>query len=229
MGDARTDINSVQVAVRIQAHPSRAHLWPNLIESLAPLPVEVSVHSSEPPSPWLGYKQALSDLPDCTHLLLLQEDVLICRNLPLAVEKIAEAKPDNPVCLFLSWLPNHIVKDARQALLHGQRYIVARPAKFCPVVAVLWPVTAVERFLSWAEAAKLPGHPGHVRSDDAVLAEWIRRMHETVWIALPSLVEHPDTVPSVKGRNNAAWGRDKGRRALQWVGPERDPLELDWS
>jgi hypothetical protein len=218
------------VCARIQAHPSRSHLWPSLIESLAPLPVELSIHESDPPSPWDGYRQALADPPDCTHLLLVQEDVVVCRNFPLAVKCIAEAKPDEPVCLFLSWLPTPIVRDARQALKQGQRYIAARPSsKFCPVVAVLWPAAAIERFLIWAEAAKLPGHPGHVRSDDAVLGEWIRRKRETVWIALPSLVEHPDNVPSVKGRNNAAWGKDKGRRALQWIGPEADPLELDWS
>lgn len=218
-----------RVAARIQAHPSRSHLWPPLIKALEPLPVEVSVHSSDPPSPWDGYRQALTDPPDCTHLLLLQEDVAVCRNFPLAVERIAEAKPDNPVCLFLSWLPNPIVRDARIAIKRNERYIVARAAKFCPVVAVLWPAAAIERFLSWAETAKLPGHPGNVRSDDAVLGEWIRRARETVWICLPSLVQHPDMVPSVKGRQNASWGKDRGRTALQWIGPDRDPLEFDWS
>lgn len=187
------------------------------------------MHSSDPPSPWDGYKQALTDPPDCTHLLLLQEDVVVSRNFPLAVEKIAEAKPAEPVCLFLSWLPNQIVREARQALLRNQRYIAARPAKFCPVVAVLWPVAAIERFLEWSETARLPGHPGNVRSDDAVLGEWIRRKREVVWVALPSLVQHPDLVPSVKGRQNANWGKDRGRVALNWIGPDADPLELDWS
>ena len=187
------------------------------------------MHSSDPPSPWAGYQQALTNPPDCTHLLVLQEDVIVCRNFPLAVEKIAEAKPDDPVCLFVSWLPRQIAIEARYALKNDQRYIKARVAKFCPVVAVLWPLTAAERFLSWAETAKLPGHPGQVRSDDAVLGDWIRRKQETVWVTCPSLVEHPDRVPSVKGRQNAMWGRDRGRVALQWIGSERDPLDLDWS
>jgi len=189
----------------------------------------VSVHSSEPPSPWAGYKQALTDPPNCTHLLVLQEDVQVCRNLPLAVERIADAKPDNPVCLFLSWLPPRLAKDARLAAKIGQRYIQVMPANFCPVVAVLWPVDAAARFLDWSSRAKLPGHPGRVGSDDAVLGDWIKRMREVVWITVPSLVEHPDMVPSVKGRNNVGWGKDKNRVALNWIGRERDPLELDWS
>src|SRR5262245_50399814 len=134
---------------------------------MAPLPVDISQHSSDPPSPWEGYKQALADPPDCSHLLVIQEDTIVCRNFAAAVSKVAEAKPDDPVCLFLSWLPNPIVKDARQALKAGERYIRARPAKFCPVVAVLWPLGAIDRFLGWAETARLPGYPRNIRSDDA--------------------------------------------------------------
>jgi hypothetical protein len=161
---------------------------------------------------------------------VIQEDTTVCRNFAPAVERIAVAKPDDPVCLFLSWLPQIIKRDALQALKSGDRYIRARPAKFCPVVAVLWPVDAAERFIAWTESGvRLPGHPGDVRSDDAVLGEWIRRRQGNVWITLPSLVEHPDTVLSVKGRQNAMWGKDKGRVAMHWIGPDADPLELDWS
>lgn len=195
--------------------------------------VEVSIHSSDPPSPWTGYKLALQrgleDPTNPTHVLVLQEDVLICRNFPLAVEQIAKAKTDQPVALFLSWLPPRLAKDARLAARKNQRYIQAAPANFCPVVAVLWPVEAAARFLDWASRAKLPGHPDRVHSDDAVLGDWIKRMREVVWITVPSLVQHPDMVPSVKGRNNIGWGKDKNRVALNWIGPDRDPLELDWS
>jgi hypothetical protein len=126
-------------------------------------------------------------------------------------------------------LPNQSLKDAREALIKGDRYIRARPAaKFVPAVAIIWPLESAARFLEWTESGvRLPGHPGNVRSDDACLAEWVRRKRETFWITCPSLVEHPDNVDSVKGRNNAAWGKDKGRVALSFIG-ERDPMELDW-
>ena len=226
----RSQNSLTSVAARIQAHPSRSHLWPALTEALAPLPVEVSVHSSDPPSPWDGYKKALTDPPNCSHLLVIQEDTTVCRNFAATVERIAAAKPDDPVCLFLSWLPQVIAKDALQAIKVRQRYIRARPAKFCPVVAVLWPVKTAERFIAWTESGvRLPGYPRGVRSDDAVLGEWIRRKQGQVWIALPSLVQHPDDVVSVKGRQNQMWGKDKGRVALHWIGPDADPLEFDWS
>lgn len=197
------------------------------------MPVEISVHSSTPPSPWDGYKQALRSLLDDpsepTHGLILQEDAVVCQNFPLAVQAIAEAK-DEPVCLFLSWLPNVIVKDAREALIRGERYVRARPsAKFIPAVAVLWPLESARRFLEWAESGvRLPGYPRNVRSDDACFAEWVRRKQGSFLITCPSLVEHPDNIDSVKGRNNAAWGKDRGRIAFSFIG-DRDPLELDWS
>jgi len=159
---------------------------------------------------------------------VIQEDTIVCKNFPLAVERIAEAKND-PVCLFVSWLPNAIVYDIRKAWPKGEQYVVARPAKFIPAVAILWPLEAAERFLEWAESGvRLPGYPDQVRSDDACLAEWVKRKRATFLVTTTSLVEHPDNVDSVKGRNNAAWGKDRGRRALNFIG-EQDPLELDWA
>lgn len=221
-----------RVVCRIQAHPARAHLWPDLLEAVKPLSTDICVHSSDPPSPWDGYKIALRSLIDDpskpTHGVVIQEDTIVCKNFAAAVEEIAKAKSD-PVCLFLSWLPNPIVKDAREALIKRESYIRARPAKFIPAVAILWPVESAERFLEWAESGvRLPGYPDQVRSDDACLGEWVRRKKETIWLTCPSLVEHPDNVDSVKGRNNAAWGKDKGRVALSFIG-ERDPMELDWT
>ena len=221
--------SSPKVSVRIQAHPTRKHLLPSLLSGLDPLHTEVSLHSSDPPNPWEGYKKAIADPPDCTHLLVIQEDALVCRNFPLAVTKIAEAKSD-PVALFLAWLPKNVAVDAFRASIAGERYIRYRPSsKFCPVVAILWPVEALERFKAWAAGAPLPGRPTPA-SDDAIVGEWLKRNQktETIWCSVPSLVEHPDMTESVKGRRNEVWGQDKGRVAALFIG-DRDPLDFDWS
>jgi hypothetical protein len=227
-------LERLSIVARIQAHPAREELWPDLIRGLEGLPVEVSLHASDPPDPWAGYQRALEsgldDARDPTHVLVIQEDTLVCRNFLRTLLRIAAAKPNEPVCLFLSWLPGPIVKVARQARKNGERYVQVRPAKFCPVLAVLWPREAAVRFLAWTRSGvKLPGWPDRMRSDDAILAAWIKKEKEIVWVTMPSLVEHPDTTPSVKGRQNALWGKDRGRIAMEWIGPERDPLELDWS
>lgn len=219
----------ISVLVRIQAHPARRHLHKPLVQSLKPFPVEVSLHSSIPPNPLLGYKQALSNLPDCTHLCILQEDVIVCKNFPPAVERIARANPNTPVCLFLAKLPALEAKLSLYALKKGERYIQARPKtnSFLPAVAVLWPRQHAEHFREWLKTARLPQHPKREpASDDAAIARWALANRQRVLITVPSLVEHPDREPSLIGKR-AKWGKDRGRVALIYIG-EGDPLELDW-
>jgi len=220
------------VAVRVQHHPSRRDLLPTLLQSLAPLPVVVSPHVSDPPSPWAGYQLALrSGLDDPskpTHVLVLQDDVEVCRNLPRAVERIATAKNDGPVGLFLSRLPPRAANDALFAAKRKECYVRARTGeKFFPAVAVLWPVLIAESFLAWAQSGvRLPGYPNLIASDDAVIGEWIRRTQAVAWHTVPSLIEHPDRAASTIGRR-AQWGKDKGRIAHIFIGTG-DPLEYDW-
>lgn len=201
-----------------------------LIASLNGMPVEVSLHSSTPPNPWLGYKLALQrglqDPTNATHVLVLQDDVVVCRNLTPALDRIIEIVPDDCVTLFHSYLPNNNKVALLKALTYGPPLIRSKYAKFWPVLCVLWPRAKAEHFLLWSETAKLPG--GHrVASDDAVFGEWGRRHQETLWITVPSLIEHPDQVESLIGKR-ALWGRDKGRCALHFIG-DCDPLEIDWS
>lgn len=191
----------------------------------------VSLHSADPPNPWEGYQRALQhglDLPTRpSHLLVLQDDVVLCRNLPRAVREITKRKPDDPVVLFTSHVPMGLAHRMRVAMKWGQRYVrLTGGDKFCPVVAVLWPTPAAEQFLDWSATAKLPGAsvPGGARSDDAVAGEWVRRTGRSVWVTAPSLVEHPDEVDSIwKGPVGSG-----GRKALFWIGLEDDPLSLDW-
>jgi hypothetical protein len=44
---------------------------------------------------------------------------------------------------------------------------------------------------------------------------------------VPSLVDHPDTTPSLLGKR-ARGGVDRSRVASCWVGTECDPLTIDW-
>jgi hypothetical protein len=171
----------------------------------------------------------LTDIPECSHLLIVQDDVCLSRNFPPAVTHIAEANPDLPVGLFLARLPNRVGNAALQAAKRRAHYldIRLRINEFCPVVAVLWPVQKAKEFLTWTEAnpSRL-GHPAP-RSDDGVLGRWVALTKQTVRFTIPSLVQHPDEVESVIGRK-ALWGADRGRVAL-FFSDEDDPLEIDWS
>lgn len=214
-----------RVVARIQGHPSRADLHPALVASLAPLEVTVSLHVSAPPNPWLGYRQALTELPDCTHVLVIQDDSVVCANFAPALEQIAAANPDVPVCLFLAYLPRPTATAATKALRLNQRYADVNFRDFVPVIAILWPKHKAEEMMAWTESnPKLPGNPAP-RSDDSVIGFWMRRTKQRIRVTVPSLVQHPDQVVSLIGRR-AAWGKDRGRVALYLA---EDGLAYDWS
>lgn len=211
---------------RIQHHPSRAELLPPLIEKLAPLWTEVICDDGPPPpNPWRGYQLCLSDLPDCSHVLVIQDDAIPCRNFGPVLIRIAEANPRTPVVLFLGGLPKKTGADALRSLKYGSHYSRVWIRDFVPVVAVLWPKEKAEEFMAWSKVDKLPG--AFPRSDDAIVGRWMIKTKQEILVTMPSLVQHPDTVPSIIGRR-AQWGRDKGRVALHYIG-EDDPLEIDWS
>lgn len=217
----------VPVVARIQAHPSRAHLRPVLIEDLG-LPTEVIEHASNLPNPWAGYKKCLSDIPSyAKHLLVIQDDAHVCHNFAPAIEQIALSNPDTPVVLFLARLPRRIANMALHATKKRQVYLDCqlRSNDFLPVVAILWPVEKAQEFLVWTQAN--PHKLGHKdpRSDDAVGGRWASLTKQTVRFTIPSLVQHPDQVPSLIGRR-ASWGKDSGRVAQYFC--EGDPLDFSW-
>jgi hypothetical protein len=197
-----------------------------------PLPVEVSEHASDPPNPWAGYQLALQrgldDPTNPTHVLVLQDDIVVCSNFAAACQQIASTNPDVPVSLFQSWLPDAARLAFRDASMVGRCYApYPISQKWAPVLGVLWPAGAARRFLEWATSGvKLPGYPNLVASDDAVLGEWLRRRQEPFLLTVPCLVEHPDREPSLIGKR-AQWGKDKARVALDFIG-DRDPLQYDW-
>ena len=215
----------MEVIARIQAHPSRRHLYESLADAVG-LPVELMLHASDPPNPWAGYQNCLRDLPDVSHVLVVQDDAVPCKNFAPAVEQIAQSNPDTPIVLFLAHLPRRIANLALHAAKRRECYleIQLRSNDFLPVVAILWPMEKAREFLAWTEAN--PHKLGHKapRSDDSVAGRWASLTKQTIRFTVPSLIEHPDMEPSLIGRK-PSWGRDRGRVALFFA---EDGLAYDW-
>jgi hypothetical protein len=188
------------------------------------IPTEVVEHESDPPSPWAGYELCLADLPDCSHLLIVQDDAVPADNFAEALEQIAVAQPTAPVCLFLARLPREVSRRAEIAMERKQRYVQLSWRSFLPVVAVLWPREKALEFAAWAKDNPKIG-PGPSRSDDAMAGRWKLVKRQTVYACVPSIVQHPDEEPSTIGRT-AQWGRDRGRVAAIFTD---DATAFDWS
>lgn len=210
---------AVDIHARVQHHPSRVHLLERLLGHLSPFHPQVVEHASDPPDPWAGYKRCLTDLPDCSHLLVVQDDALPVPGFANALQRIAERNPDMPVCLWMGAIPAAAAVRARRA--YGRsRYIELGPAPFVPLVAVLWPTTAIKKFVIWSQTASRL-----TRADDGNVARWMRQARQEFMVTVPSIVEHDDFTPTVKGGRPETHGRDRTRVALLLA---EDAAGYDW-
>jgi hypothetical protein len=204
---------------RIQAHPSRTHLHERLLALLAPLSADVMVHESVPPDPWENYRRCLDYHGDASHLLILQDDSMPVHNFGITLPRIAATHPDDPVCLFMGAFPASTAARARRAA-PNVRYVPLGPSSFMPLVCVLWPVHVARSFLTWSETAR-----GMTRADDGNAARWVRATRQQVLVTVPSIVQHDDGEPSVKGgRDHKPWA-ESWRQALLLAD---DAASYDW-
>jgi hypothetical protein len=177
--------------------------------------VEIRVHESVPPSPWAGYRECLKNLPECSHILIIQDDALPCAHFPVNLKQVAERHPDVPVCLFLGGAPASTAAQARRAMLKERRYTPLLNSTFVPLVATLWPRAVAESFLEWSRSHKT------TRADDGNAAKFMRTTKTPFLCTVPSLVQHDESVPSVKGPSSGGnW-----RRALFLA---EDALDYQW-
>lgn len=197
------------IEARVQAHDSRRHLHNRLYQALSPMPTTFSIHASDPPNPWENYQRCLTNIGShCTHVLIVQDDALPCDGFADAVEKIGERHPNDPVCLFMGAFPSSTATRIRRSK-PDVRYVPLGPTSFVPIVCILWPAHKAREFLDWSTTAR-----GMTRADDANVARWVRATKQQVWVATPSIVEHDDFTPSVKGGREHVPGAEAWRRAL---------------
>jgi hypothetical protein len=212
------------IHARIQGHPSRAHLHGDLAAALDPLPCEVCLHSSDPPDPWAGYRACLRGIPPgASHLLVIQDDAQPCVHVPVALEQVAARNPDVPVCLFLGAAPASTAGLARKAMMRNVRYVPLMNTTFVPLVAVLWPVQVAQRFLEWSDTARRM-----TRADDGNAARFMRHGPQQFLVSVPSLVEHNDFVPSVKGGPSRPRQHKPGKSWRHACLLAEDALAYEW-
>ena len=209
----------------MQHDPRRADLLPPLLAALGPAQVVADPGASDPQrSPWRCYRACLQALePDATHLVIVQDDAQPCLDVPAALELVIAARPDDVIALFVPGIGEH-ARRVLEACYHGKHWCHLFEHLFCPAVAMVYPRERVREILAFVAAKN---YPASLTADDAILGYWMRETHTRVLGCVPSLVEHPDTVPSLVGTHHMS-GVNPARVAACWTGPDFSPLELDW-
>ena len=214
------------VLIRVQHRAGRDDALGRLL-ALLPPKVEVVIDDGEGHNPWRGYKLCLSELPREGHVAVLQDDAIVGINFAPTLELIAAANPATVVALFCSKAPKRTYNTA--SLRYGRsRYVDTHLQDLVHVVGILWPVAKAEEFMQWCR-----DNPNRIRgrefqSDDATVTRWMQLTKQRVRVTVPSIVQHPDDLPSIVNSHRPRAGADSGRVAGYWIG-DADPLELDWS
>lgn len=169
----------------------------------------------EKPNAWRCYRACLGWAPvDATHLLVLQDDAILCPYFPEAAAAALEARPDRIVSFFVAGAPRRSVRAVTEAAGRCAHWAELDPTDWVPVVALCLPCGHARDLAIWADEQTFPDS---MTSDDAIVGDWVRARGLTVAATVPSLVDHDDAVPSVMG-NAHTQARNPVRVAACFVG-----------
>ncbi len=200
----------MNLATRVQHHPSRAHLLDALLPRLDGLaPQVITDPGGKQRSTWRTHRLCLESVPDdATHLLCVQDDAWPCNGFAAAVRAAIDERPDRILCLFVSGI-GHIARAVGLARKRGERWMDMPPISYVPVVAVVYPAEHARAIPAFADKRRVSVG----RTDDAVIAMYTRAHRVAVSAPLPSLVEHLDGEPSILGMPS---GRGAPHRLAAW-------------
>lgn len=206
------------IACRIQHHPSRAHLIPELAARLDGLQPEVVTDpGGRPRSPWRTHRLCLETLPDgVSHLLVVQDDAWPCDNFAALTRAAVEERPDRIICLFVPGVGN-LVRFVAGARKKNARWLEFPQLTFVPCVAIVYPTEHAAAIPAWADLKRIPVG----RADDGVISQYARANRVPVCATMPSLVEHRDEVESIMGM---PYGRGHTHRLAAWY--EQNPCAV---
>ena len=144
-----------------------------------------------------------------THAIVLQDDLLPCRNLLQALDRIAEVLPNDPVCIY----------DMNISSLHtiSRRGDVWRRMK-CDNWggSVMLPRSWISRILAWEKYAIVP------QKDDAKVLSLYAQAHDRFFYHTSQLLQHigaHSTLHHGRVYSPSPW----------FVGETFDAMSIDWT
>lgn len=219
----------------MQHHPKRPELLGPIMAGLTPGPPPNIVFDPDPksphPSPWRTYRRALEETPSwASHRLIVQDDALVCRDFGRVAVRAVAARPEAVVVFCVlgaprSWATRVIAaahSDSPWAELH-----FGAVRTWLPVVATSWPAAVIRPALDYVDGRSWSTT---FTADDEIAGRIVTDLKLRVMATAPSLVDHPDVVPSLMGRMTAQGGRNKNRVAACFIDDSAcDPLSIDWN
>jgi hypothetical protein len=120
--------------------------------------------------------------PGATHHLVLQDDVLLCRDFAPAMTQALQVAPEGAVSLFANWATS-TAQALRLAALAGASWTPAVD-RWTPTQALVLPAAVAARFADYAERCS------ESTPDNVAMAGFLAEQGLTTYVSIPNLVEH---------------------------------------
>jgi hypothetical protein len=156
--------------------------------------------------------------PDATHHVVIQDDVILCKNFVAIVnDAVRYAHPYAPIGLYYGAKGSASSAHARAALeadKHNASWIVRKGPIWGP--GIIYPVATIPDLLKYFSSSIVENY-------DRRVMYYYQSVEQDCWYTYPSLVDH-------RQQNNPSLsGHDRGERsARRFMGPQ-EALEVDWS
>lgn len=160
---------------------------------------------------WWNARRTWSAPCSTSHLLVMQDDILLCKNFTTIVDHLANLYPDSIISLYSNR------KAGREAFTSGSRWFRLRDLTFGQ--ALLMPVASVQPWLDWEAEFIDPACP----HDDARLGMYASHNDIDIHCTVPSLVQHSGAARSTVGHS------DPRRRSPYFIGRILNPMDFDWT
>ncbi len=205
------------LSAAIMAHPKRAALVDDIVAALD-RPVKV-VWDEISDRHDTGIRAIEAFDPAATHHVVLQDDVIVPRNLLAGIERALKYIPqDDPMCLYTGRVQPfgaEIRRAVRQATNDHTSWLTMQGIYWGPGIVV--PTVHIPELADWYRGAG-----SKVINYDRRVSTWYALRNATVWYPWPSLVEHRDVESLIRGHG-------MGRHAHSFIGEHASALDADWS
>jgi hypothetical protein len=216
---------TITLSVAMMAHPRRKAQVKAILKRLDR---DCPVVWDEKSSRWdTGKRAMLAYDPDCTHHAVIQDDVLVCRDLFAGMTKALEHVPDEvPVCGYVGRVrpfAEMVTLAAAVARSRGASWLRMHTLNWGPLIIV--PTEAIPEMVTYSD--KLKDIPNY---DRRLSRYWELGRHLPIWYTWPSVVDHadgPSLVPGRIGTDRAHAART--RVAHTFIGEDESALDIDWS
>lgn len=198
--------------IKIMGIPERANSIKYILEKLgdeAKKHTKVYIDKGEH-GVWWNAKRCYRDLDyNYTHLMLIQDDVLVSNNLYDVVKILISLLPNNPIGIYGN---DQIMK---KALLNGHHWVIIRGGAWGQ--CMILPIDMVKDFNKWCDTEIMEEY----RYDDRRFTQFFIDRKIDSYFTVPSLIQHNTNIKTSEGHHNPS-------RSNYFIGEEKSGLNINW-